>query len=153
MAYCSNCGNKLPDGAKFCNECGTPVPSAQPSAEPQQKQEPKIDPPQGFQRKNICPQCGGTIQYQTQTEEQGGTGCAVYVFLAIALVLVIAFTFTIILPVIGFVIIVILITTLGKKDKVTVTYAVCQNCGYRHKMVDEKDIPLAERIDWDKLNK
>jgi uncharacterized RDD family membrane protein YckC len=23
--YCSNCGEKLPDGAKFCTKCGTPV--------------------------------------------------------------------------------------------------------------------------------
>lgn len=25
MAFCSNCGNKIPDGAKFCMSCGTPV--------------------------------------------------------------------------------------------------------------------------------
>lgn len=26
MPFCRNCGNKLPDSAKFCNKCGTPVP-------------------------------------------------------------------------------------------------------------------------------
>ena len=25
MAFCMNCGTKLPDGAKFCLECGTPL--------------------------------------------------------------------------------------------------------------------------------
>jgi hypothetical protein len=25
MAFCSNCGNKLDDGAKFCPKCGTPI--------------------------------------------------------------------------------------------------------------------------------
>lgn len=23
--YCRECGNKLPDGARFCSSCGTPV--------------------------------------------------------------------------------------------------------------------------------
>ena len=26
MAFCENCGERLPDGAKFCRACGTPVP-------------------------------------------------------------------------------------------------------------------------------
>lgn len=25
MAFCSNCGSKLIDGAKFCQQCGNPV--------------------------------------------------------------------------------------------------------------------------------
>ena len=25
MVFCSNCGNKIEDGVKFCPECGTPV--------------------------------------------------------------------------------------------------------------------------------
>lgn len=28
MAFCANCGNSIPDGAAFCNACGTPVSSA-----------------------------------------------------------------------------------------------------------------------------
>ena len=31
MAFCSNCGQKLVDGAKFCYECGTKVNDAMPS--------------------------------------------------------------------------------------------------------------------------
>ena len=26
MAFCMNCGNKIPKGTKFCTNCGTPVP-------------------------------------------------------------------------------------------------------------------------------
>ena len=25
MAYCNNCGSLIPEGAKFCENCGTPV--------------------------------------------------------------------------------------------------------------------------------
>lgn len=32
MAFCSNCGQKLEDGAKFCHGCGTPVAAAEQSA-------------------------------------------------------------------------------------------------------------------------
>lgn len=32
MSYCHNCGHTLPDGAKFCTECGTAVPGASASA-------------------------------------------------------------------------------------------------------------------------
>ena len=27
MAFCINCGSQIPDGAKFCPSCGTPVAS------------------------------------------------------------------------------------------------------------------------------
>lgn len=30
--YCTNCGNKIPDGAKFCVNCGTPVMPDEPAA-------------------------------------------------------------------------------------------------------------------------
>ena len=32
MAFCTHCGAKLPDGAKFCTTCGTPI--AAPTANP-----------------------------------------------------------------------------------------------------------------------
>ncbi len=28
MAYCSNCGTQLPDGGKFCTNCGSPMSGA-----------------------------------------------------------------------------------------------------------------------------
>lgn len=34
MAFCSNCGADIPDGSKFCPECGTKVISAQPVQTP-----------------------------------------------------------------------------------------------------------------------
>ena len=30
MAFCTNCGAKVPDGSRFCTECGAPVPTSAP---------------------------------------------------------------------------------------------------------------------------
>ena len=38
--FCANCGNKLPDDAKFCDACGAPVATAEPVQEPSQVVEP-----------------------------------------------------------------------------------------------------------------
>ncbi|MDE5868932.1 MAG: zinc-ribbon domain-containing protein, partial [Muribaculaceae bacterium] len=27
MAFCTNCGSPLEEGAKFCGQCGTPTPT------------------------------------------------------------------------------------------------------------------------------
>ena len=35
MITCTNCGNQLPDGAAFCNNCGTPIAQAAPQGAPQ----------------------------------------------------------------------------------------------------------------------
>ncbi|MCD7760262.1 MAG: zinc-ribbon domain-containing protein [Clostridiales bacterium] len=36
--YCSNCGNEMPEGSKFCSKCGCPMESvAQPGKEPQSR--------------------------------------------------------------------------------------------------------------------
>ena len=51
MPFCINCGQQLPDGAKFCSECGTPVMKSAQSINPLRKQE--YD---GEIRK--CPNCG-----------------------------------------------------------------------------------------------
>ena len=43
MAFCTNCGAKLADDAKFCTECGTPVGRVPPeSTNPQTM--PVVDP-------------------------------------------------------------------------------------------------------------
>ena len=45
MAFCINCGNQLPDGAKFCMNCGTPVPTVpEPAPTPVVEPEPIPEP-------------------------------------------------------------------------------------------------------------
>lgn len=62
--FCKNCGKQLPDDAKFCSGCGTPVNSPIP---PQQAQPPVEPPAQPFQ----IPQAGFP-----QTEETPPEGAA-----------------------------------------------------------------------------
>jgi DNA-binding Xre family transcriptional regulator/ribosomal protein L32 len=38
MAYCSKCGNQIPDNTKFCSECGAPTTSAT-ASDSERKQE------------------------------------------------------------------------------------------------------------------
>lgn len=38
--FCTNCGKELPDNARFCAQCGAPVPEVAPAPEP-----PKAEPP------------------------------------------------------------------------------------------------------------
>lgn len=47
MAYCSNCGNELKQGAKFCDKCGTQVKTPH--------QEPHVS------GGTACPSCGSLI--------------------------------------------------------------------------------------------
>ena len=42
MAFCTHCGAQIPDGAKFCTSCGTPV--AAPQAAPRTAQAPPQRP-------------------------------------------------------------------------------------------------------------
>ncbi len=46
MAFCINCGKQLPEGAKFCLECGTPVASIpSPAPVPEPVSEPVVETP------------------------------------------------------------------------------------------------------------
>ena len=53
MAFCMNCGKELPDGAKFCCDCGTPV-----------NQQTSPNKRTTFYDGEIhkCPSCGGVLQ-------------------------------------------------------------------------------------------
>ncbi|MDY5624443.1 MAG: zinc ribbon domain-containing protein, partial [Eubacteriales bacterium] len=43
MAFCTNCGAKLPDGSRFCTECGAAIAASAPAtpAEPEKKYTPE----------------------------------------------------------------------------------------------------------------
>lgn len=53
MAYCTNCGNQLRDGAKFCDSCGKSVASVNDCAQRQTTYEGKI---------HKCPNCGEIVE-------------------------------------------------------------------------------------------
>ena len=112
--YCKNCGGQLEDGTKFCSQCGAGIDGVSPAAQPQpiiiqaQPQKPNSRP---------CPKCKAhNVQFQTVSERKK-TGCfkvLLYIFLAIS--------------VLGWL---ILIPICLRKKSRTVTYGVCQSCGYR----------------------
>jgi hypothetical protein len=55
MAYCSNCGNEIKEGAKFCTVCGSPV--------EEQLQQGKAQRKQVFEGEiHKCPNCGNTLK-------------------------------------------------------------------------------------------
>ena len=108
--FCVFCGNKLAENANFCSSCGKPV-----GAHNVQVVNAQVNRPV-----RICPRCNtSNIQYQTVTESKK-TGCLTvigYFFLAITILGLF-----------------ILIPLLLRKKTVTITYAVCQNCGNRWKV-------------------
>lgn len=44
MAFCTNCGNQVPDGIKFCTSCGTLIKAAAPAQLAQSAQQPVQQP-------------------------------------------------------------------------------------------------------------
>ena len=61
--FCSNCGAKLNEGAKFCHGCGSPVGSVPAAAAPEPQVQPK---PQERQQEYVgkilkCPHCGNPV--------------------------------------------------------------------------------------------
>jgi phage shock protein C len=57
--YCSNCGRKLEDHARFCSECGTPRPGSQPTSA--ETHEPR--PLSRIRNGKIAGVCGGVARY------------------------------------------------------------------------------------------
>jgi len=67
MSFCHNCGAQLPDNAKFCGNCGTPVLAAQqppvpptPTQQPPVQQAPPPQPP--VQQQQAAPQPAAPAQ-------------------------------------------------------------------------------------------
>ncbi len=116
--YCKNCGTQLDDSAKFCPSCGTGTDGTAPAASPS-PQPIVIQAQPQFASSRPCPKCKGrNVQFQTVTESKKG-GCLkvlLYIILAISIL--------------GWL---ILIPLLIRKKTKTVTYGVCQSCGYRWK--------------------
>lgn len=119
--FCPNCGTKI--NARFCPNCGTDTKSNETNITDTSEtiinnfysvpnDQITINKP-----KRICPKCHDEhISYQTVTEQKK-TGCLmvlVYIFLAISCI--------------GWL---VLIPLLARKKDQTVTYAICQSCGYR----------------------
>lgn len=57
MPFCMNCGLKLPDGAKFCYQCGTPLGSVSPSGANSNEFKGHIQ----YETMLKCPNCGSSI--------------------------------------------------------------------------------------------
>ena len=63
MKYCSQCGSSVPDGAKFCNSCGTV----------QDERTVAVQPADPFAPQIHCPKCKSPrLTPITETEIQGG---------------------------------------------------------------------------------
>ncbi len=62
MAFCSKCGNNVPDGTSFCPQCGSQINAAPPQQDPQGQapQQPQGAPQQNYQ----APQGGPQPNYQ-----------------------------------------------------------------------------------------
>lgn len=108
--YCSKCGERLSASSAFCNCCGTPTASHGKSLKRPVMQEasrPLVK----------CPRCHGHhIQYNTVTESKSAGCFTIILYLLLAL------------TVLG----IFIVIPLMLRDKTkTVTYAVCQDCGYR----------------------
>lgn len=65
--YCNNCGSKIPDGAKFCNECGASIETPKKKnndsvvVKPHKKEQQKPDPPKGNSASGCLTRLLGTI--------------------------------------------------------------------------------------------
>ncbi len=58
--YCCNCGRKLEDQARFCSECGTPRPAAQPPKAGTTYERPPLS---RIRNGKIAGVCGGVARY------------------------------------------------------------------------------------------
>ena len=63
--FCNNCGNQIPEDARFCNSCGS-VPSAQPQAHEQMTEQPPAQQQQLYAPPPVAPsQAAQPVEYYT----------------------------------------------------------------------------------------
>ncbi|MBQ8539269.1 MAG: zinc-ribbon domain-containing protein [Ruminococcus sp.] len=125
--FCHNCGHELENGAKFCNNCGTPQqtqntsqpqsaiyePASTPVAQPQQETPsavPYAQPPQSdaYQPQQTAPQYAGSVPYNANLNPQPpvkpkktSTGCIVGIIIGIVVFVIAIVTIT---GILGFVV-------------------------------------------------
>ena len=72
MAFCSNCGNQLNPGAKFCDKCGCSIPGNQSNSTNNNYNPNTHNSYTNGQSAIHCPACGSTnIDIQTFQEQKG----------------------------------------------------------------------------------
>ena len=113
--FCENCGQPLNDGIRFCGNCGAPVPAPAPAQSPAAAALARTAPAPA-KKTFTCPKCGGTMTVQTVVEDNPA-GCGLILFYILLAVTILGLF--------------ILVPMLLRKKTETVTYAVCQSCGYR----------------------
>lgn len=73
MSFCPNCGNNLPETARFCAVCGQPVQIQTPQPQPVQLQQPTyVQPPQYTQPQYAQPQPSAPYTQYAQSTPQNG---------------------------------------------------------------------------------
>lgn len=146
--FCSDCGARFNDNYKYCPYCGVlleydiveadifkPFTPAEPKpqverkdyknymvSKPAEKTHRGVTQTRSHQKEEktpTCPKCGGRMQIQTVSESRKA-GCLtilLYVLLAVSLLGLF-----------------ILIPLMLRKKTETVTYAVCQSCGFKKRI-------------------
>lgn len=124
--FCKHCGARIKEGIQFCPMCGqdTGIPASKMMSKARARQK---------ANKKICQRCGSeNLKIETVVESRSA-GCFSLIFSLIFLGIL-----TLFIPVIGAIavpiIIVLILVFIFKKRSVTITYATCQNCGFRQRM-------------------
>lgn len=117
MAFCRNCGEEIPKGAKFCTNCGAPVDL--PDAKPEPAENPQLTPEVRPER--LYGDCGSGSPQEAAAargRKEGRSGKAVPVLgiLALVLALIGCLGFSVVPPVVSVAALVLAILSLVRKE-------------------------------------
>lgn len=115
--YCTKCGKPMPDGSRFCTNCGSAV-SSQNNPNTYRTTYVPSTPERNQPTGMTCRRCGGTNITSTPVAELKKRGC-----FSTLLLIILCF-----IPIIGWIAVFAILR--GRKTKTRVV-SVCQNCGYR----------------------